>query len=523
MSQLGSGNSSSYPAAIDTRQTWQNAVAASPDGDTRLDAEMANDFVQAIINIETALGANPQGTFGSLAARLQQFLPGGGASPAFFPFSQVPSVTISGTQSQLGAPAVLYQVYDAQVPAHAMDPALVAVTISQTNYTITAQFGGPQSGIIVLSAASPQYVTTFTDVTVLNISGATHALNTRGILYQIFNDATPALALQPQTMTVHPTTFDVQITFGQPQSGHVILAAPGPQYIAALSGVTSLSIPGTTHHLGTQALLFQAYNAATPAAAIQVESLTVHPLTFDVQVTFGQPQSGILVLGAATPISGGDFDIRDSGIIGSTATRMFSSAGILYLVAGAGGFVAFQDPANTVNAVLVDTQHMRIGIGNIAPAFQLQLATDSAAKPGSTLWTVASDARLKTILRPYVDGLELILQLEPVWFRYNGQGGMPSDRSEYVGLVAQALQPLAHYMVGSYRGRLRPGDEETDILTYDGGAMVFALVNAIKAQHATQEAMQGTMEDMQSRLEILETMVVQQEARLAALEGAARA
>jgi len=38
----------------------------------------------------------------------------------------------------------------------------------------------------------------------------------------------------------------------------------------------------------------------------------------------------------------------------------------------------------------------RVGIGNTDPAYQLQVSTDSAAKPSTNTWTVASDERLKT-------------------------------------------------------------------------------------------------------------------------------
>jgi hypothetical protein len=36
-----------------------------------------------------------------------------------------------------------------------------------------------------------------------------------------------------------------------------------------------------------------------------------------------------------------------------------------------------------------------VGIGTTNPSFQLQLSTDSAAKPSTSTWTVSSDSRLK--------------------------------------------------------------------------------------------------------------------------------
>lgn len=49
----------------------------------------------------------------------------------------------------------------------------------------------------------------------------------------------------------------------------------------------------------------------------------------------------------------------------------------------------------TGNAVVTVT-NSSVGIGHTNPGYQLQLSTDSAAKPGTNTWTIASDARLKT-------------------------------------------------------------------------------------------------------------------------------
>ena len=39
-----------------------------------------------------------------------------------------------------------------------------------------------------------------------------------------------------------------------------------------------------------------------------------------------------------------------------------------------------------------------VGIGTTSPSYQLQLSTDSAAKPTSNTWTIASDARIGVYL-----------------------------------------------------------------------------------------------------------------------------
>lgn len=121
-----------------------------------------------------------------------------------------------------------------------------------------------------------------------------------------------------------------------------------------------------------------------------------------------------------------------------------------------------------------------VGIGTGAPSYQLQLGSDSAAKPTTNTWTIASDERIKTNIQPYTKGLEAILQVEPITYDYNGKGGMAAGPGG-ISILAQALQPVFPECVGSYKGKLNEDDEEeTDILNYNGHAMTFALINAVK-------------------------------------------
>lgn len=82
----------------------------------------------------------------------------------------------------------------------------------------------------------------------------------------------------------------------------------------------------------------------------------------------------------------------------------------------------------------------KVGIAQPDPAFLLHLGIDSAAKPGSATWTIASDARLKDVQGEFTRGLEALAGIQPVRFHYR-QGNalaLPSDRS-YVGLLAQEV------------------------------------------------------------------------------------
>lgn len=143
-----------------------------------------------------------------------------------------------------------------------------------------------------------------------------------------------------------------------------------------------------------------------------------------------------------------------------------------------------------------------VGIGNNSPAFQLHLGLNSAAKPASSAWTVASDQRLKTDVREFTDGLNVIDKIDPVWFTYNGKAGMPEETG--VGTIAQELQEIAPYMVNNWIHEDKEGNSQ-EYLGVDYGAMDFVLINAIKEQQEQIALLQSQNEDLQDMIqEILE-------------------
>jgi hypothetical protein len=155
-----------------------------------------------------------------------------------------------------------------------------------------------------------------------------------------------------------------------------------------------------------------------------------------------------------------------AGYIGGSANN--SNADIVFSNAGGSERMRIQGGGN-------------VGIGTTSPAYQLQLSTDSAAKPTTNTWTIASDARLKTVLGDYEKGLDAICALRPVRYKYNGFGGMVADGKEHISIVAQEAQEVFPECIGTFQGKLHGDDEqETELLNYNGHAITFALINAIK-------------------------------------------
>ena len=152
----------------------------------------------------------------------------------------------------------------------------------------------------------------------------------------------------------------------------------------------------------------------------------------------------------------------------------------------------------------VDASTNSVGIGLIAPAYQLQLTTNSAAKPTSNAWTVASDAQLKTNIRPFNDGLNLIKQINPVWFTYNGRAGMPTETG--VGTLAQEFEKIAPYMVKPWDYTKEDGSSET-YLGVDYGPLNFVIVNAIQEQQSVIEKQQSEIDFLKQQIKEIKSLL----------------
>ena len=125
-----------------------------------------------------------------------------------------------------------------------------------------------------------------------------------------------------------------------------------------------------------------------------------------------------------------------------------------------------------------------VGIGTTNPTYQLQLSTNSAAKPSSSSWTISSDSRVKENIRDYTTGLEAILKINPKWYDYNGKAGFDKVKDN-IGVIAQDMIDIMPETIKTYKAKLNEEDEEdTELYNYDGHAVTFALINAVKELQA---------------------------------------
>jgi hypothetical protein len=111
----------------------------------------------------------------------------------------------------------------------------------------------------------------------------------------------------------------------------------------------------------------------------------------------------------------------------------------------------------------------------------LLFVNGEAAKPGGGNWfNLGSDERVKKDITLFKDGLARLKKLKPVNYKYNGKAGIATGK-EYVGLIAQDVQKVCPYMVGTFKAKLEEYDEhETELLSLDTNALTYVMVNAIQ-------------------------------------------
>lgn len=142
---------------------------------------------------------------------------------------------------------------------------------------------------------------------------------------------------------------------------------------------------------------------------------------------------------------------------------------------------------------------------------ELNLITGNASKPGGGSWATPSDRRIKQNVRAFNDGLDQIMKIEPVFFSYMDGTGFDSKK-EYVGIIAQDMQKIAPYTIEEKEVKTQIGDAPipnmpSSILTYDGTAVTYMLINAIKEQQNMIADRDEKIEELEARLERIERML----------------
>jgi len=115
----------------------------------------------------------------------------------------------------------------------------------------------------------------------------------------------------------------------------------------------------------------------------------------------------------------------------------------------------------------------KVGIGTTTPDAMLSV-NGTADKVGGGSWDTYSDGRLKNVNGQFIPGLNAILKLQPIRYRYKEQNGMGiRDLREHVGFVAQDVQKVIPDAVTS---------NDKGYLLVNNDPIILAMLNAIKEQ-----------------------------------------
>jgi len=147
-----------------------------------------------------------------------------------------------------------------------------------------------------------------------------------------------------------------------------------------------------------------------------------------------------------------------------------------------------------------------VGIKTINPVFNLTV-NGSAGKTGGGDWATLSDKKVKKNINQFEDGLEKVLQINPVTFQYNGKAGIENTEKTYVGVIAQEIQKVAPYTVDKLTYEKTEEVEEDgqlktktlsseEFLQFDGTAIRYMLVNAIKEQQVMINELREKVEEL---------------------------
>lgn len=151
----------------------------------------------------------------------------------------------------------------------------------------------------------------------------------------------------------------------------------------------------------------------------------------------------------------------------------------------------------------VDLGNSRVGIGDSTPSYQLELSTNSAAKPTSTAWTVPSDRRLKENIKPFTDGLDVLNRINPVSYTLNGKAGLPRGEAG-ISIIAQDVKDFLPYAVKTYQQRLNPGDAvDTELYNFDGSPLTFVLINAVKELNVKVDTLESRIRELETAIQAL--------------------
>ncbi|GAA0560545.1 tail fiber domain-containing protein [Chitinophaga japonensis] len=221
---------------------------------------------------------------------------------------------------------------------------------------------------------------------------------------------------------------------------------------------------------------------------------------------FDRARFGNVIISNGTGTAAADAQVSHNNHSSNTGFALRqTSGGDVYVNAPAGSGVFLTQGGTSTTPRLSVISSGQVVIGNnalLSANGALQVNGDAFKNAGTSAWLIASDVRLKKDIQPFEDGLEKLMQVRPIRFRYNGLLNQDTDK-EYVGIIGQDLQPLFPYMIMADPTMRIPGtvatgegtsSKEDGMLTYDSSAFTYVLINAVQELTRRVQALEKQLE-----------------------------
>jgi hypothetical protein len=113
----------------------------------------------------------------------------------------------------------------------------------------------------------------------------------------------------------------------------------------------------------------------------------------------------------------------------------------------------------------------------------IEITSTFAQKGSAGSWTGPSDIRLKKDVRNLPEGLDQLMRVRTVRYKFNGLGGTNDDGHDYAGVIAQELENVMPGMLSTKMVKLHKDDKaDTAIKILDPSDFTYVLIRAVQQQ-----------------------------------------
>lgn len=193
------------------------------------------------------------------------------------------------------------------------------------------------------------------------------------------------------------------------------------------------------------------------------------------------------------------------GIVGVDGAIVGGTSDNLGIFAENGASIKFYTNGSATQKMILTTGG-NLGLGNIAPNYQLELSVDSAGKPSTNVWTITSDERIKENIE--LADLDICyntvknLPLKKYKWKYYDLNQAPDQNM--LGWIAQDVQQYFPKAVNVSKFKISETESIDDCLNLNSDQINKALYGAVQKMQTLIETQQAKILELENRINTLE-------------------